>query len=151
MARKAFAVTEELQDKVKRLAARGVPQEDIAKIIDCAPQTLRRRFRQELDSGAAEANVAVAGFLFNAAKAGSVPAQKFWTKTIGKRGKSASKSAREADNASPPPLGGVLIVPNGCDEVFRDLELQAKVLSVFIEHRATKYRQEQRKRARQAA
>src|SRR3954469_19432920 len=151
MARKAFVVTEELQEKVRRLAARGVPQEDIAKIIGCAPQTLRRRFRQELNSGAAEANVVVAASLFDAAKAGNVSAQKFWSKTMGKRGKSASKSAREADNASPPPQGGVLIVPNGCDEVFRDLELKAKVLSVFIKHNASKYRQEQRKRARQAA
>src|SRR3954451_10278121 len=120
MARKAFAVTEELQQKVKTLAARGVPQEDIAKIIGCAPQTLRRRFRQELSSGAAEANVAVAGFLFNAAKAGNVAAQKFWTKTMGKGGKSAAKSAREANNAPPPLQGGVIILPDGCHEALND-------------------------------
>src|SRR3954470_1977132 len=112
MARKAFAVTEELQQKVRRIAARGVPQEDIAKIIGCAPKTLRRRFRQELNSGAAEANVAVAGSLFSAAKAGSVPAQMFWTKTMGKRGRSATKSAREADNAPAPPLTYLVILPN---------------------------------------
>src|SRR3712207_310366 len=110
MARKAFAVTEELQDKVRRLAAHGVPQEDIAKIIGCAPQTLRRRFRQELSSGAAEANVAVAGFLFNAAKAGSVSAQKFWTKTMGKRGKSTTKPDGAGDDASAPSWGDVIII-----------------------------------------
>src|SRR3954454_15430166 len=124
MARKAFAVTEELQEKVRRLAARGVPQEDIAKIIGCAPKTLRRRFRQELSSGAAEANVAVAASLFDAAKAGSVPAQKFWTKTMGKRGKPTAKSAREVDNAPAPLRGGVIIVPNGCHEALHDRELQ---------------------------
>ena len=151
MARQAFAVTEERQEKVRQLAARGVPQEDIAKIIGCAAKTLRRRFREELSSGAAEANVAVAGFLFSAAKGGSVPAQMFWTKTMGKRGKSATKSASEADNAPPPPRGGVIILPDGCHEALHDPELQAKILKVYDRHNAIKYRREQRKRARQAA
>jgi hypothetical protein len=151
MARKAFVVTEQLQEQVRRLAARGVPQEDIAKIIGCAPKTLRRRFRQELNSGAAEANVAVAGFLFSAAKGGSVPAQIFWTKTMGKRGKSATKSASAADNAPPPLRSGPIILPDGCHEASHDPELRAKVLKVYDKHNATKYRREQRKRARQAA
>jgi hypothetical protein len=81
MARAAFAVNEALREKVRHLAGLGVPQDDIAKIIGCAPKTLRKRFRNELDSGVAEANAMIAGSLFAAAKAGNVTAMIFWLKT----------------------------------------------------------------------
>ena len=67
--------------KVRYLGGLGVRQDDIAKIIGCAPKTLRKRFRDELDRGAAEANAAMAGYLFAAAKGGNVQAQKFWLRT----------------------------------------------------------------------
>ena len=70
---------------------------------------------------------------------------------MGKRGKSASKSARKADNAPAPLQCGPIILPDGCHEALHDRELQAKILKVYDKHNATKYRQEQRKRARQAA
>jgi hypothetical protein len=63
------------------LAGLGVRQDDIAKIIDCAPKTLRKRLRNELDRGVAEANATISGHLFAAAKAGNVIAQMFWLKT----------------------------------------------------------------------
>ena len=81
MARPAFAVNAALREKVRYLAGLGVRQADIAKIIGCAPKTLRKRCRDELDRGAAEANAAMAGYLFAAAKGGNVPAQKFWLRT----------------------------------------------------------------------
>ena len=81
MARPAFVANNAMRQKVRTLAGFGVPQEDIAKIIGCAPKTLRKRFREELDRGAAEANAMVAGYLFASAKAGSVAAQIFWLKT----------------------------------------------------------------------
>ena len=54
---------------------------DIAKIVGCAPKTLRKRFRDELDRGVAEANATVSGYLLAAAKGGNVTAQIFWLKT----------------------------------------------------------------------
>ena len=81
MARKAFGATDALREKVRYLAGLGVPQEDIAKLIGCAPKTLRKRFREDLDRGAAEANATIAGFLFAAAKAGNIAAIIFWLKT----------------------------------------------------------------------
>ena len=81
MARKAFLATDESRKKVRELAARGVPHEDIATIIGCDATTLRKHFRDELDRGMAEANAAVCGFLFAAAEAGNVAAQIFWAKT----------------------------------------------------------------------
>src|SRR5271168_849284 len=81
MARKAFVVNEAVRDKVRHLAGVGVRQDDIAKIIGCAPKTLHKQCRDDLDRGVAEANATVSGYLFAAAKAGNVTAQIFWLKT----------------------------------------------------------------------
>ena len=75
MARKPFVVDEAMREKVRYLAGVGVRQDEIARIIGCAPKTLRKRFRDELDLGVAEANATVCGYLFAAAKAGNVTAQ----------------------------------------------------------------------------
>ena len=68
MARTAFVVNDVLREKVRHLAGLGVPQDDIARIIGCAPKTLRQRCRDELDRGVAEANATISGSLFGAAK-----------------------------------------------------------------------------------
>jgi hypothetical protein len=81
MARKAFVVNEAMREKVRHLAGVGVPQDAIAKMVGCAPKTLRKRFRDELDRGVAEANATVCGYLFAAAKAGNITAIIFWLKT----------------------------------------------------------------------
>jgi hypothetical protein len=83
MARRAFVVNAAVRDKVRHLAGVGVGQDDIAKIIGCAPKTLRKRCRDDLDRGVAEANATVPGYLFAAAKAGNVTAQIFWLKDAG--------------------------------------------------------------------
>jgi hypothetical protein len=44
-----------------------VRQDDVAKIIGCAPKKLRKRVREELDRGVAEANATISGSLFAAA------------------------------------------------------------------------------------
>ena len=81
MARQAFAVNEAVRERVRHLAGVGVRQDDIARIIGCAPKTLRKRLRDELDRGVAEANATIAGYLFAAAKAGNIAAIIFWLKT----------------------------------------------------------------------
>src|SRR5947208_10039007 len=81
MARIVFVVNDALREKVRHLAGLGVPQDDIAKIIGCTAKTLRKRFRDELDRGVAEANATISGFLFAAAKAGNITAMLFWLKT----------------------------------------------------------------------
>src|ERR1700719_4843536 len=53
-------------------------QDDISKFIT---KTLRKRLRDELDRGVAEATATVCGYLFAAAKAGNIPAIIFWLKT----------------------------------------------------------------------
>src|SRR5262249_38727332 len=80
MTRKAFVATDAMRERVLSLARVGTTENDIAKIIDCDPKTLRKYFRDELDRGMAEATAEVAGFLFANAKAGNVAAQIFWMK-----------------------------------------------------------------------
>src|ERR1700738_313978 len=81
MARKAFAVNDAVRERVRYLAGVGVRQDDIARIIGCAPKTLRKRLRDELDRGVAEANATISGSLFAAAKTGNITAIIFWLKT----------------------------------------------------------------------
>ena len=50
----------------------------VARIVKCSPKTLRKRYRDDLDFGVAEANAIVSGSLFAAA---NVVAQIFWLKT----------------------------------------------------------------------
>jgi hypothetical protein len=77
MARRAFVANDAMRERVRYLAGVGVPQDDIAKIVGCAPKTLRQRFHDDLDLGVAEANATICGYLFDAAKAGNVTAQIF--------------------------------------------------------------------------
>ena len=81
MARKPFVVNDALREQVRHLAGLGVSQDDIARIVQCSPKTLRKRCRDDLDCGAAEANAIVSGCLFAAAKGGNITAQIFWLKS----------------------------------------------------------------------
>ena len=67
--------------QVEAMAAYGIPEIDISRVIDVDPKTLRKHYRDELDLGTTKANAQIAGFLFNSAKNGNVTAQIFWLKT----------------------------------------------------------------------
>jgi len=131
MARKAFVVNEATREKVRHLAGVGVRQDDIAKITGCAPKTLRKRCRDDLDRGVAEANAMVSGYLFAAAKAGNVAAQIFWLKTRASwREAAADRPVQDSDADAQSPV--VLLLPdNGRDpELTRALrDAQEKHLS----------------------
>ena len=101
MTRKPFVVDEAMREKVRYLAGVGVRQDEIARIIGCAPKTLRKRFRDELDLGVAEANATVCGYLFAAAKAGNVTAQIFWLKTRAHWREGAAQDAQAVDAQAP--------------------------------------------------
>jgi len=126
MARTAFVVDRAMREKVRYLAGVGVSQDDIARIIGCAPKTLRKRFRDELDRGVAEANATMCGYLYAAAKAGNISAIIFWLKTRAhwREGTAADAQAPEAQTRDAQAPGAdadansqvVLILPdNGRD------------------------------------
>lgn len=67
--------------QVEAMAAYGIPEANVVKVVGIDPKTLRKCYREELDLGETKANAQVAGFLFTAAKSGNVTAQIFWLKT----------------------------------------------------------------------
>lgn len=83
--RPAFAPTEDQRRQVKAMAAYGVPQGDIATVLDIDVKTLRKHFWTELQTGAIEANAKVAQSLFQRATtekgSAGVTAAIFWLKT----------------------------------------------------------------------
>ena len=85
--RPAFTPTDEQRRMVEAMTGYGIPQGDIARVIGIDDETLRLRFREELDTGTAKANTRVAEFLFEQATgqrgegSGSVAAAIFWMKS----------------------------------------------------------------------
>lgn len=70
--------------QVEAMAAYGVPEADIATVIGIDPKTLRKHYRQELDTGHIKANSKVAENLFRKATGDgreAVIAAIFWLKT----------------------------------------------------------------------
>ena len=134
MARKAFAVNDAVRERVRYLAGVGVPQDGIAKIIGCAPKTLRKRFRDDLDRGVAEATATVSGFLFAAAKGGSIAAIIFWLKTRAHWRETAPDTPVSGDGEANDPV--VLILPDNS----RDPELTEVLRTAQEKHFARKRR-----------
>ncbi|MFT8247346.1 hypothetical protein [Roseomonas sp. BN140053] len=76
-----FQPTEEQRKTVRAMSGYGVPQDDIATLLEIDPKTLRRHFRRELDRGSIEATAKVGQSLFRmATEGGSVAAAIFWMK-----------------------------------------------------------------------
>ncbi len=65
--RPEFQPTDAQRAQVKAMAAYGVPQDDIVKVVGCSPPTLRKHSWPELDTAAIEANAKVAQSLFRKA------------------------------------------------------------------------------------
>jgi hypothetical protein len=82
--RPEFIPTDGQRAQVKAMAAYGVPQDDIAKVVGCSTHTLRKHFWSELEVAAIEANAKVAQSLFRKAVEGNgkeaVTAAIFWLK-----------------------------------------------------------------------
>ena len=66
---------------VRELAGFGIAQDRIAQRIEIDGNTLRKHYREELDTGMIEANLEVAKALFAHATGGNVAACIFWMKT----------------------------------------------------------------------
>ena len=72
--------------QVEAMAGYGVPERDIARVLAVDAKTLRRHYREELDTGHIKATAKVAEFLFRKATTEGpqcVTAAIFWMKTRG--------------------------------------------------------------------
>lgn len=63
------------------MCAYGVPQEDIASVVGCNHETLRKYYREELDVSTAKANSKIAEKLYQKAMQGDTACMIFWLKT----------------------------------------------------------------------
>jgi len=84
MGRRAHRPDPVSRRQVEAMAAYGVPEADIATVIGIDPKTLRRHYRQELDTGHIKANSKIAESLYRKALGDgpqSVTAAIFWLKT----------------------------------------------------------------------
>ena len=84
MARPAHQPDPASRRQVEAMAAYGVPEADVAKVIGVDPKTLRKHYREELDTGQIKANSRVAESLYRKAVGDgsqSVTAAIFWLKT----------------------------------------------------------------------
>ena len=102
--RKPFAPTDDQRRMVRALSGFGVPHDDIGRIVKCSPPTLRKRFRDELDLGSAEANAKVAQTLYQQATTpGNIAATIFWLKArAGWREKQVVEVTGKDGSAMPP-------------------------------------------------
>ena len=77
----SFEPTEEQRKTVRAMSGFGIPQDDIATLLEIDAKTLRKHFRRELDRGMVEATAKVAQSLFLMATQGkNVAAAIFWMK-----------------------------------------------------------------------
>jgi len=73
--------SEDDKKKVSSFAAVGITQEDIARVLKIDPQTLRKHYREELDTAATLANASIGGKLFRKAQEGDTACLIWWTKS----------------------------------------------------------------------
>jgi hypothetical protein len=82
-----FCPSDEQRRSVEAMVSYGIPQLDIARVVGIDDDTLRKHFREEIDTGAARANARVAAFLFEQATgqrgdgSAAVTSAIFWLKT----------------------------------------------------------------------
>lgn len=93
--------TAEQRKQVEEMAGFGIPHEDIARVFGIEGPTLRKHYRDELDTGQAKANSRVARNLFTIATGTgreAVTAAIFWLKV-------RAGWSEYAPSPLPPPLG----------------------------------------------
>lgn len=84
MSRPAHKPDAVMRRQVEAMVACGVPEADVARVIGIDPKTLRKHYRDELDTGAIKANSRIAESLYRKATGEgpqSVTACIFWLKT----------------------------------------------------------------------
>ncbi len=73
--------TEKHRKTVEAMSSYGIPHEDIAKVIGIDDKTLRKHYRNELDTACAKANSQVAQRLYQKCMDGDTSSMIFWLKT----------------------------------------------------------------------
>ena len=107
--------------KVERMASMGMPQYQIALVIEISEKTLRKRYKEELSKSSVHCNLRVAETLFQMATSGkNAAATIFWAKTrcgfrippppVTDANGNAAPTAPSRYLTEPPPPGSIQIV-----------------------------------------
>ena len=83
MPQPAHKPTAEQRRTVEAMSAYGIPQGDIALVIQIDRNTLAKHYRRELDEATAKANARIAERLYARAIKGDVKAMMFWLERRG--------------------------------------------------------------------
>jgi len=121
MGRRAHKPDQFHRRQVEAMAAFGVPELNIARVVGIDAKTLRKHYREELDTGQTKATAKVAESLFRKATSDghqSVTAAIFWLKTRG--------GWREAPQAHEVQLLDLTSIPE--DELVRTLEILRRIV-----------------------
>jgi|TARA_R100001082_G_scaffold79259_1_gene46655 hypothetical protein len=65
---------------VEQMAAVGIPQDGIARVIGIDPKTLRKYYEEEITTASIKANAKIGGTLYNKAINGDTSAAIWWSK-----------------------------------------------------------------------
>lgn len=80
----AHKPTDKERKAVEQMAAVGIPQLDIAAILDITDKTLRKHYAREIATATSRANANIGGVLYRKAMDGDLTACIFWMKTRAK-------------------------------------------------------------------
>jgi DNA-binding XRE family transcriptional regulator len=122
--RPPFEPAEKDQRTVQAMAACGMPQEDIARVLGISKPTLQKHFRETLNTAAISANAKVAATLFQMATSGTNPAATFfWAKC---RMRWKESVAVEHTGANGEPIAVQLSLASVLKDLDADLEAIAR-------------------------
>lgn len=82
---------------VEAMISYGIPQEDIAAVLKIDKKTLRKHYRDEIDTATAKANSQVGQRLYQKALQGDVASMIFWLKTRAKWSETIKNENRTVD------------------------------------------------------
>ena len=103
MSRNPHKPTDDLRKKVSGMYGVGIPQEDIARFLGVDEKTLRKYYREELDTSLIKANAAIGGALYSKAKAGDTSAIIWWEKTRAGKSDQSTIDNKSSDGSMTPP------------------------------------------------
>lgn len=125
MARPCFQPTDEQRRYVEQFAAFGIPIEQMVHLVTgsngkrISENTLRKYFRNELETGTVKANAKIARTLFEKASAGDTASMIFWLKT---RARWRESSAVEVTGKDGAPLERIAMTPAEFERIARKLD-----------------------------
>ena len=83
---KLYIPTRAQRERVIMLVATGMGEREIASLMKCTRDTLRKHFKDELRDGHSRFSEEIHGLLVKSARKGNVSAQKFLAERYGSRG-----------------------------------------------------------------